>query len=394
MKTRAFSLNICNIYTALWSLYLLQGTFYSKGGPFGRFLILLISLLSLYYFVSVFFNTKHQPYLKALNALVLMFTIYGLYSMMHGTVVVTEQGTVRSGFDFIKQYYSSILPIYAYYSFAKEGYLDERWFSKWVYVFIVVAIAAFFIGRQELLQKAMEMGLSETEFTNNFSYLFVALIPAIAISSRKPMMQWAFWLIVIAFSLFSFKRGAILTTGVCFLYYLRAILRGRSRKVGRYWVLALVVFIAAYFMVEYLMSSSDYFMFRLERTQAGSLSSRDELYGGAINAFKQSSFPQMLFGHGANSTATLLGNGAHNDWLEILICHGLFGVLLFVIYWITLFKTWLSVDKQNPLRIAIGLFFVATFLRTLFSFSIGDMSYYTAAVVGYCLVYRNKPISL
>lgn len=389
MKTRAFSLNICNIYTAAWCLYLLQGSFYSKGGPIGRILIILILSLSLFYFVKQIFIVQHQPYLRALSLLVIMFTIYGLIAVLNGTVQVTEGGTERTGYDFIKQYYISILPIFAYYSFAKDGFMSERWFSKWVFVFFGVAIVAFFTRRSELLQKAIEEGIMQTEFTNNHAYLFVALIPVIALVSRKSLLQWLLWLVVVAFSLFSFKRGAILTTGICFLFYIHAFLRGRSKRTWQYMIFAIVVATVTYIMFEHLMSSSDYFMYRLERTQEGSMSDRDELYSAAWHVFTSSNAVNILFGHGASATSSLIGNGAHNDWLEILVCQGVLGVSLFAFYWITLLRTWLRTEKGNIMRVALGLFVVASFLRSIFSFSIGDMSFYTAAVVGYCLIYRN-----
>lgn len=386
MKT----LNICNIYTAAWCLYLLQGAIYAKGSPIGKFLILIILLMSLYYFLSNLLRNNASSYLKALNALVLLFTAYGFISIISGSVNITAGGNERTGFDFIKQYYSSILPIYVYLSFARDGYVNKRWFNKWIYFFFIVAVVVFFTKRSEMLEEAMMLGSQRTEFTNNYAYLFISLIPAIAMVSHKKYLPWFLWLVVMAFSLYSFKRGAILTSGICFLYYLYAMKSSTSKNGLRYTWLVIIVFVGIYFVLDYMMENSEYFWIRLEVTQEGGSSHRDELYSAAWQVFRNSDTFNMIFGHGANSTGSLIGNGAHNDWLEILVCFGIIGVVVYMIYWIVLYKMWRRTESANGLKLAIGAFLIATFLRTLFSFSIGDMSFFSASVVGYCLCYGTQ----
>lgn len=382
-------LNICNIYTAAWCLYFLQGSLYEKGVPLGRLLILFVLLVSVYYFVISALKMPCPAYLKALNILVIIFSIYGIISILTGTVAATVNGTERSGADFLKQYYSSILPIYAYYSFARDKLINEKWLYRWSLIFFVVAVAAFFARRNEMLLEAMEMGSQQTEFTNNFAYLFVSLIPLIALVSGKKYYHWILWAVVLVFAVFSFKRGAMLVSAISFLFYLFVSFGSHSRRKNSYIAVSVFVIVAVYFAIDYLFQNSDYFLIRLENTQEGSVSQRDVLFSAAWQVFKDSNAFNMLFGHGANMTASLIGNGAHNDWLELLVNHGLFTIVFFVYYWITLYKTWRATRDENGIRTAIGLFLVVTFLKTLFSFSIGDMNFFEASVVGYCLVNRH-----
>ena len=178
-----------------------------------------------------------------------------------------------------------------------------------------------------------------------------------------------------------------MTSGICFLYYLYAVVGTKSKKGLRYTWFAVIVFVGVYFVIDYLMANSEYFWVRVEVTQEGSSSHRDELYLAAWQVFINSEPINMLFGHGANSTASLIGNGAHNDWLELLIDCGIVTVLLYLVYWICFV---LDFDKTYGLRLAFGTFLIATFMRTLFSFSIGDMSFFEATVVGYCLCFGSK----
>lgn len=380
--------NICNIYTAAWCLYYLQGALYAKGGPIGRVLILFVLLLSVYYFIISAIRTPRPAYLGALNILVILFSIYGIISIASGTIAVTANGTERSGAAFLKQYYSSILPIYAYYSFARDKLIDEKWLYRWSLVFIVVAVTAYFTRLNEMIQAAMEMGSDQKEFTNNYAYLFVSLIPLIALVSGKKYYHWLLWAVVLVFSVLSFKRGAMLVSALCFLYYIFVSFSGHSRR-NNYVAMSILAMAAVYFAFEYLLLNSDYFLLRIEKTQEGNASRRDILFAAALEVFARSNLFHAFFGHGANMTAPLIGNGAHNDWLELLVNQGLFSVGFFLYYWIVLYKTWRNTSNDGNIRIAIGLFLISTFLRTLFSFSIGDMNFYEAAVIGYCLVYRK-----
>ena len=383
------SFTICNIYTAAWCLYFLQGSLYAKGGPIGRLLILFVLLLSVWYFVNTALRTPRPAYLRALNILVILFSIYGIVSILTGTIAATANGTERSGADFLKQYYSSILPIYAYYSFARDKLINEKWLYRWSLIFFLVAVAAFFARRNEMLLEAMEMGSQQTEFTNNFAYLFVSLIPIIALVSGKKYYHWLLWAVVLIFAVFSFKRGAMLISAISFLFYLIVFFGSHSRRRNSYIFVSLLVIVAVYFAIDYLFQNSDYFLIRLENTQEGGVSQRDVLFAYAWRVFINSNPCNMIFGHGANMTASLIGNGAHNDWLELLVNQGLFTIVFFIYYWVTLYKTWRTTKDENGIRTALGLFLVVTFLKTLFSFSIGDMNFFEASVMGYCLVNRT-----
>ena len=381
--------NICNIYTAAWCLYFLQGSLFTKGGLIGKLLILFVLLVSVYYFIISAIRTPRPAYLRALNILVILFSVYGIISILTNSVATTANGTERSGVDFLKQYYSSLLPIYAYYSFARDKLISEKWLYRWSIVFFVVAIAAYFARRNEMILEAMEMGSQQTEFTNNFAYLFVSLIPLIALVSGRKYYHWLLWAVVLVFSVSSFKRGAMLISAISFLFFLFVSYRSLSRQRNSYIVVSLLVMVAVYFAVEYLFQNSDYFLIRLAQTQEGRVSQRDILFSSAWYVFINSNAFNMLFGHGANMTASLIGNGAHNDWLELLVNFGLFTIIFFIYYWANLYKTWRTTKEENGIRTAIGLFLIVTFLQTLFSFSIGDMNFFEASVVGYCLVNRK-----
>ena len=55
----------------------------------------------------------------------------------------------------------------------------------------------------------------------------------------------------------------------------------------------------------------------------GGSSGRDELLTNSLDYYlNNESIIQQIFGLGANGTLSVAGNGAHNDWVELLVNQG------------------------------------------------------------------------
>ena len=119
----------------------------------------------------------------------------------------------------------------------------------------------------------------------------------------------------------------------------------------------------------------------------GSVSNREDMYPRYFAFFLNSNVFQFIFGHGADGTCHYLGLMAHNDWLEMSINMGLIGFFSLLAYWINVFKTWIKSRSriESDVILAMGMFIIIYFGRTLFSMSIMDMSIVSTSVFGYCL---------
>ena len=162
----------------------------------------------------------------------------------------------------------------------------------------------------------------------------------------------------------------------------------KKNKQDRYkfYIYALFFITLTYYVVEYFFSTSDFFKDRFEKTLEGYSSNRDILYDILWNHFiYDTNALQFFFGSGANATLEVMGQYAHNDWLEIAINQGLMGVMVFFVYWVAAYKDWKRAPKNEAYTIAMGLIFLAYFLKTFFSMSYGDMQYYATMALGYCL---------
>lgn len=349
----------------------------------------ILLLISAYYVIYANYKYKLVGYFKALNILLLMFTIYGVALLLSGEKFISPAfGTVMNNASYTTQIYCSLLPIYAFYTFSVKGFLNETVIKRWIIVFFIVAIAIYI----QTLRDAFLRHLGSTEVTNNAGYIILPLIPLMAFLNKKPLLQFMGLIICMLLILFAMKRGAILIGAICLLYFVYFSLKSASRNMALWVFLSSIgLIVAGYFIIVDMVGASEYFQSRIEETLEGNTSSRDVLYGDFVSyIFYNTDFLQFLFGSGANATLKVSVNYAHNDWLEIAVNQGLIGVVVFFVYWIAFYKSCKRIKSNPPARLAITLIFFIYFMKTLFSMSYSDMNMFATCILGYCLSFDPK----
>ena len=76
---------------------------------------------------------------------------------------------------------------------------------------------------------------------------------------------------------------------------------------------------------------------------------------------------QFLFGLGAQGTLSVNESYAHNDWIAILLEQGVFGLLLYLLYWIGFVISWIKSKDNADSFVALGLLIIIGLGKTLFS---------------------------
>lgn len=390
-------LNRCDWFIIVWVLYYLQGVLYPIGGAISTVLLGINVLVSIYCAIQVWQMPNHPPYIKGLNLLVLMFSFYGfaLILLNPSTIHYSISGMSMASYNYIKSIYLSILPIYAFYYFTLKGYLTADRLRWWAVVFCISCVLSYYNYMQQAMKKLLEIGSLADETTNNAGYLFLSLIPIWVLFRNKPFLQYAGLAFCMAFILMGMKRGAILIGGVVVLYLIWQIIRNTKGKQRVIVILLTAVLAVAgvYFVID-MMTSSDYFIQRLEATKEGDSSGRDSLFSFFWTYFtEKAGFLHYLFGRGANGTLEIYDNYAHNDWLEIAVNQGLLGITVYAVYWKQFYSTWrqsTNIDAKTIIAI-IGIIY---FAKTLFSMSYGDMTYVCTSVLGYALATYKRPNSI
>lgn len=389
-------LNRCDWFIIVWVLYYLQGVLYPTGGAISTGLLGVNLLVSIWCAIKVWQMPHNPPYIKGLNLLLIMFSIYGfaLILMNPHTVHYSMSGMSMASYNYIKSIYLSILPIYAFYYFSLKGYLTAERLRWWAVVFCISCVLSYYNYMQQAMDRLLERGSSAEEITNNAGYLFLSLIPIWVVYRRKPLLQYAGLAFCMAFILMGMKRGAIAIGGVVVLYLIWQIIKN-ARGNQRFIVIILTAVLAVagvYFVID-MMTSSDYFLQRLEATKEGNSSGRDSLYSFFWTYFtERADAIQYLFGRGANGTLEIYYNYAHNDWLEIAVNQGLLGIIVYAVYWKQFYSTWRQ-STNIEAKTILALVGIIYFAKTIFSMSYGDMTYVCTSVLGYALAtYKNPNI--
>lgn len=375
-------LNGCTFYFLICLLFAL-----GRGPVYIGSQVLLI-LISFYYAVYANIHYRLPAFFKALNVLLIMFTIYGFLLIIKGEQLMIQVSyQAVSNNSYLLNIYRSLLPIYAFYVFARKGWLTEQTMKFWFFVFLILTIRSFYNNQASLLRKAVESGSSAEEFTNNVGYSFVALLPALVLFYKKPIIQYILMAVCGYFILMGMKRGAILSGAVCLAWFL--YVNYKKTPKNRRWIVVIVsvmVVLAGVYFVQYMMNTSAYFVYRVEATKAGESSQRDMLYSTFYNHFIHEDNPFLfLFGNGANATLKIGENYAHNDWLAIAIDQGVLGLVIYAVYWICFFISWRKSKCHPRAFMAIGMLMIIYFLTTWFSMSFTSVTRCAAMVLGYYL---------
>ncbi len=377
-----------NIYFALWVVYYLQGLVYPTGSIISQFVLLLALLLSFYHIAKVNAASRIPSFLKVLNIFLLLLTLYGIIYMLVGEVYMAGN-RVRSKFEPLKNVYISLLPIYSFYYFTITRKITSQWIRTTVLFLLVLVIYDFFDYKIHALQRAIEAGYDVEEITNNTGYAFCALIPLIFFLRKKPLIQYVLLFTCVAFVVMAMKRGAIIISSLLVVYFLYKTLSVSSKKQRvAVIILSIVGIIAAtYFTIDFV-SNSEYFQYRLNETVEGNSSSRDIIFSKLFNYyFNETSLTQFLFGGGTYYSIKIAGNLAHNDWLELAVCQGMLGIVVYICYFTCLRKD-ISILKRmrcDDHYVVMNMVFVIMFLSTLFSMSYGSLNLSTVIALGFCL---------
>lgn len=390
---KKFLKNPCNIYISLLAFYSMQGTIIPTGGTIFSQLILLIAMLMGLYYTAKTRQIKGKPiYFKGLNLLFVTLVVYGVILLLsdhHYIIKAKLFDNEVSKSSYLKSLFLSFPNIYTFYYFSRKKLLTESALRKWVIAFLGIAIFRFFDYQITSLQTLLLNGEDVEETTNNMGYLFVALMPGVVLFKNNIKLQYGIMIVCMIFVMMGMKRGAIIVGVVSLIYYLYFNFKYNNQiSKGKVLFFSILIIVAAYFITEYMMESSDYFMSRIAQTREGNSSGRNEIYEHFWNHFKNEMDTfKFLFGNGANATLDIGINYAHNDWLELAINQGVLGLLVYAIYWLCFWKTIRSIKYNKPAKLVLTLTFISFFIKTLFSMSYTGYSLFSCTVFGYYLAH-------
>lgn len=369
------------------TLYMLVYTAYTFAFANNINVTLIRLLYMTYYTMTAWYILKSfslyyssSRFLKYLSLLLALFVVYGVILLITGTAGWKKDMPPSA---FLLDYLPHILPVFAFYYFGRRGIINERWFRVFFIFFFLNVVMLYLKQQRTLIENSIN---GQEDFINNIGYTAASLLPLICFFKKSKTIQYVLAAVIIGFTVLCFKRGAILCAGISFIYFTFVSLKSvKSSSKLLVLLFAVSVTYVLYGYIGNLMSSNDFFYYRVMETMEGNTSGRDSIYGFFIKYFFSAENGFNIFlGNGAYGTAKIYGIEAHADWLEIAIDFGLLGLIIFSLFWISVYKN-ISFSKGRislEFYTAIVMCFIFNFSRTFFSMSIGDMSFISACILG------------
>ncbi len=191
------------------------------------------------------------------------------------------------------------------------------------------------------------------------------------------------------------KRGAILIGSLSIVIFLYSNLKsssGKRKAITLFFTIGIII--GAIYYISDMLQTNDYFVKRIEQTAEGNSSGRDIIYSSIWEAFlNEPNLLYFLFGHGANSTISVAGNFAHQDWLETIYNNGILGGIILLSFFIAFGLTIYKQRRRFPSYMYYSFFILLfiSFSKTMFSMSIQNLDIYQSLLLGYFAYWTTRP---
>lgn len=380
-------INQCDIYVGLWCIYMLQGVLYPQGviNQLLQLIMLLWAMIAVFKYILESRIYIFSPILKATFLIIVMYTIYGGIHIMFGDAMFHGQ------YVYLQTSLRSLAPIFLFYYFTMNGKLTSDRIKIYLPILIVTCVLLYYKNESLVLLET-----NKEEITNNAGYYFVSLIPLLFFHSKRPVLQYIFMGIILLYIFMGMKRGAILIGVLSTLVLLYANMKNSSRWMKILFAMLSVIFIVGINkFIDYMMNNSAYFMLRFEQTLEGNSSGRDVLYENLYNTLLLEPSPfYFFFGRGAESTINIVGNYAHQDWLETFCNNGLIGVLILIFFFYSFGKNVLESRRQfsGMIYFSFATLLLIVFSKSLFSMSIQNFNIAESMLIGYFADWGTREI--
>lgn len=346
----------------------------------GRILLVLIYGISFSYLIKMTISSEKFQRIMKLFILFLILNFFGyLFSNDY------------SDFNIFKNVFLNFLPFFPFYYFARNNILTSKEISVVFFVLLPIFIIQFYQSTQNLKFDKF----NDDYIVNNKVYLFIGLLPIVFLIKNRIIAIFSLmvtWFYIVQ----SAKRAAVLIGLVSFLLFVFYNFRRSDTKKEKFRILnGLVRFLlisGAIFFGYRFFTENDFLITRMNEMLDGDSSGRDVI---ALEAFQKwynsDNVLNYLFGFGYNSVLHITGHVSHNDWLDMIVSYGIFGLFLYSSIYIVLIQEILSKDWiMEKHRILILLFAIAIITSMTSRWYWSNFAYANMIILPYLLATKNK----
>lgn len=276
--------------------------------------------------------------------LVALIGILGIYYIFHGKIIINDRFRHRffplilwgacvdliNGVAFwsIATHIGLMVLFYLSLYFATVYVDTEEKYSRILFIELALWIITIYYGIRAYFSYSEYLGRDTNVL--NMAYNVLVFIPLL-LQVRDRRIRNVSLLVSIVYIIASLKRGAVLAMFGMFLVYYFNLGKSIAGKISIKKVIAGVVavigLVLLVLIVNNRMGGALFNRFSANELRFGS--TRDVIYRRAFNVIKERGLVDLIIGTGSGSTMTLIGSGAHNEELELMISYGLIGLLIY-----------------------------------------------------------------
>lgn len=378
------------LYTALFCGYYLQGVIYPSGGnPLAQAFLFAILMWGAVCMIREMFFKNKPLFINLMTFFIVMLLI---------TYIVSPKEVIGSNFEKIgrvstfgqfKDSCGFCLSFFIGCQIARKDSKKNNSFVSVSIALMALAVARYYVSLTTLTTAQLLNGT-----TNNTAYEFIALLPVFAMTfKRNKALALALFFVATFFVILCAKRGAIVCLGVSLIYifywYRKQFKLTSAQKIG---LVIIILAFAGFSVYEYF--QNEYLIERMESMERHGIGTREVGYPYMFNHWLHDPNPfTFLFGNGTAQTVSVWGNFGHNDWLELLIDNGVFGVVVYALLIGSGFYYVIKKIRDPYLKLPAFLCMLIWFLETIFS--MGYPSTYSGIqtfILGYVIILSMKKI--
>lgn len=218
---------------------------------------------------------------------------------------------------------------------------------------------------------------------SNSGYYVLPILPAVLYYFPKHKYKIIFLTFAICFLTIKRSTVIIMILSLIWLYvcYRKKIIRLSGRKKVRAFVVVIAIFVIVLTIGSVYLSS---IVNRFSSISEDGGSHRDLVYLASINIIHSFDLKQILFGCGPKYfwDCDQLVSSCHNDYLEIMISCGVFGLLIFIaIQCILVKRLVLFAKEKNYMALLWGISCICFFIWNC----LGSQFAYQSGAIGICM---------
>lgn len=356
----------------LFIVYYLQGIIYASGSLISQLTLFMLLFIGTYYSFKTFLTVPKPFPLSIWLFFIFMLSISYLISppIVWGNIYEAI-GLTSTFSQFKESLLMGCMPL-LFFQLSKNTHISNKILITICASFTILGIIRFFYT-----QAMLQASLNRIDITNNAAYMILNVLPyLIFILKKKKGLAFSLFLILTILIMIGVKRGAIISLLFSIIFSILFHLKTKKEQFSSlhlFYISGIAIGISIFIYTLY--KSNEYLQIRLEGIKEEDVGTRSIAYSTLFNYWmSDNNLLTILFGNGTAQSIAVWGNYAHNDWLELLIDHGILGV---VTYFFLLSSLFIYIFKSNLdfySRWSAYLCLIIWCFRSLFSMGYTDGS--------------------